>query len=371
MQSIPLVDLKAQYKSMKSEIDAAIQRVVDNTTFILGEEVQSFERMFAEYCQTKYCVGVASGTAALHLSLIAGGVRNGDEVITSPFTFIATAEAITHCGARPVFIDIESKTMNINHQNIEKLITRRTKAIIPVHLFGQPCNMNEINEIADKYGLVVIEDAAQAHGAEYKGKRVGSLGDIACFSFYPGKNLGAYGDGGAVVTNHDHFAQTIAKLRNHGREEKYKHEIVGFGERLDTLQASILETKLLHLDAWTESRRRIARKYNKMLSHTPLDLPTELPGNCHVYHLYVVRTAQRDDLVTYLEERGIGVGIHYPIPLHVQPAYHYLKYRQQEFPQAVKAAAEVVSLPMFPELKDEAISFVVEQISKFFKINDY
>ncbi len=351
--AIPLVDLKAQYRSIQDEIDAAIRRVVESTAFILGPEVSAFEEAFASYCEANYAVGVDSGTAALFLALKACGIGPGDEVITTPFTFMATAESISQAGARPVFVDIDPATYNLNPERIEAAITPRTRAIIPVHLYGQPAEMDEIRAIARAHRLWVIEDAAQAHGARYKGRRVGSLGDIACFSFYPSKNLGAYGDAGAVVTNDADLAARVRSLRDHGRSSKYLHGELGWGLRLDALQAAILKAKLPHLDAWNAARRERARRYAELLADTAVVIPTALPHVEHVYHCYVVRTPRRDEVVKALQARGIGVGIHYPIPLHLQPAYKDLGYASGAFPISEQCSQEVLSLPMYPELTEQ------------------
>jgi dTDP-4-amino-4,6-dideoxygalactose transaminase len=364
MAKIPLVDLKAQYLSIKSEIDAAIDRVIDKTAFILGEEVESFEKEFAAFCKAEYCVGVASGTAALHLALLACGVRPGDEVITTPFTFIATAEAISHCGARPVFVDIDPRNCLLDPTQVEAAITRATKAIVPVHLYGQPVEMDPILDIARKYGLRVVEDAAQAHGAEYRGKRTGTLGDVACFSFFPGKNLGAYGDGGAVVTNDPDIARKVRRLRDHGRESKYEHLEIGFGERLDALQAAILRAKLAHLEDWTEARRKHAARYDALLRPMGIETVQVSPHVRHVYHLYVIRSPRRDALLEHLKSRGIGAGVHYPIPLHLQPAYS-AEYKHVRLPQAERAAQEVLSLPIYPELTEEQLEYVAGAVAEF------
>ncbi len=363
--TIPLVDLKAQYQAIKPEIDAAMQRVVANTQFILGKEVAEFEKNFAAYCRVRHCVGTDSGTAALHLALILGGIKPGDEVITTTHTFVATAEVISLIGARPVFVDIDPRTYNIDPNAIERAITPRTRAIIPVHLYGQPAEMEPILDIARKHNLRVIEDAAQAHGAEYRGRRAGSMGDIACFSFYPGKNLGAYGDAGALVTNDDDLAARARMLRDHGRKEKYAHQIVGYGYRLDALQAAILGAKLPHLDAWNARRREIADYYTELFSNTDLVLPYVPTHIQPVYHLYVVRARNRDALQKHLKARGIETGIHYPIPLHLQPVYKNLGYKPGDFPHTKKTANEVLSLPMYPELTEAQINQVVEAVKEF------
>ncbi len=372
---IPLIDLKDQYLSIKLEIDQAIQEVLDSTSFILGEMVERFEQEFAEYCQAKYAVGVGNGTDALHLSLRACGVVKGDEVITVPNTFIATVEAITIAGARPAFVDIDPKTYNMDPGRLEEYIKLRLqdaggknklKAIIPVHLYGQPADMDSISEIAKRYGLKVIEDAAQAHGAEYKGRKVGGLGDVSCFSFYPGKNLGAYGDGGAVVTNDEEIATKVRMLRNHGRFKKYEHQFEGFNSRLDAIQAAILRVKLKYLDDWNRSRRKNAEFYNRSLKDVDgVVEPKVLEGMLPVYHLYVVQIERRDDLQTKLQEVGISTGIHYPIPLHLQPAYSYLGKGKGDFPVAEDTAKGILSLPMFPELTKQQQEYIVEKMKKF------
>jgi len=365
---VPLVDLKAQYLSIKDEIDEAIGRVFSNCDFVLGEEVRRFENEFAAFCGAQHAVGVASGTAALHLALRACEVGPGDEVITTAFTFIATAEAISHCGARPVFVDIDQRTCNIDPSRIEAVITEKTKAIIPVHLYGQPAAMDSILAIAREYSLRVIEDAAQAHGAEYKSRKVGTLGDTACFSFYPSKNLGAYGDAGAVVTNDQRIADTVRLLRNHGRSEKNTHLVEGFGERLDALQAAVLRVKLAHLSEWIRNRLRIAHLYNELLSDfVDITTPYQAPEGSHAYHLYVIRTQKREQLREWLAERAISTGIHYPTPLHLQPAYKWIGHREGDFPVAELVARQVLSLPIYPEIASRQIEKVTDAIADFVK----
>ncbi|HIQ06556.1 MAG TPA: DegT/DnrJ/EryC1/StrS family aminotransferase, partial [Anaerolineae bacterium] len=344
------------------EIDAAIQRVLDHTGFIMGKEVADFEKAFANYCQTEYAVGVASGTAALHLALLACGVGPGDEVITTPFTFFATGEAISQTGAKPVFVDIDPVTYNIDPSRIEAAITPRTKAIIPVHLYGQPADMDPILEIAQEHGVKVIEDAAQAHGAEYHGRRAGSIGDLACFSFYPSKNLGCYGDGGAVVGSDVALIEQVRLLRDHGRTSKYEHAELGWGYRLDAMQAAILGAKLPHLDAWNDARRAAAYRYNELLAGMDVVTPRELNGVCAVYHCYVIRTPHRDEVVVRLRSQGIGAGIHYPIPLHLQPAYEHLGHQLGDFPVSEACSQEVLTLPLFPEITEEQQARVVDAI---------
>lgn len=371
MSKIPLVDLHAQYETIKPEIDAAIQRTIDRTAFILGPEAKQFEEHFAEFCEVKHAIGLDSGTAALHLSLIALGVGAGDEVITTTHTFVATAEPVSLQGARPVFVDIDPRTYNMNPAQVEAAITPRTKAIIPVHLYGQPADLDPILDIARRHNIPVIEDAAQAHGATYHGKKVGSLGTLACFSFYPGKNLGAYGDAGALVTNDDALAKKIRMLRDHGRTSKYEHELTGYGYRLDGIQGAILDAKLKHLPAWNEQRRAHADYYTELLANVDdsIVLPYEPPHIKGVYHLYVIRTRQRDELLQYLKTREIEAGIHYPVPLHLQPVYKNLGYAKGDFPETERAADEILSLPLYPELTHAQIERVVETMREFYGNN--
>lgn len=361
---IPLVDLHAQYLSIKDEIDAAIQRVIKISEFIGGEEVNKFEEEFASFCEAQACVGVGNGTDALYLTMRAMGIGPRDEVITAAHTFIATAEAVTMTGATPVFVDIKENTMLMDPNLIEPAITPRTKAIIAVHLYGQPCNMDRIKEIARKHGLKVIEDAAQAHGARWNGKRVGSLGDAACFSFYPGKNLGAYGDGGAVVSQNRELVQKIRMLANHGRKEKYIHEMCGVNSRLDGLQAAILRVKLKHLDEWNEKRRRNAEKYLHALTGIGFGLPVVEQIAQPVWHLFVVQTPKRDSIITRLKSCGVETGIHYPVPLHLQPAYQNLFRRSLRLPVSEKAAERLLTLPMYPEMSESSISKIIELIAR-------
>jgi dTDP-4-amino-4,6-dideoxygalactose transaminase len=351
--TIPLVDLKAQYAALRADIDAAIARVIANSSFIMGPEVRAFEEAFAAWCQARYAAGVSSGTAAIELTLRALGVGPGDEVITTPFTFIATAEAISATGATPVFADIDPATYNLDPAAVEAAITPATRALLPVHLYGQPADMAALTAIAQRRGLALIEDAAQAHGAEIDSRRVGSLGHAACFSFYPGKNLGAYGDGGAVTTDDEALAGRLRKLRDHGRVSKYVHDELGYGHRLDALQAAILGAKLPHLDAANAARRRLAARYNKLLANADLILPFVPEGVAPVWHLYVVRTPRRDDVLASLKTQGIEAGIHYPLPLHLQPAYRSLGLGPGSFPVAEAVALQVLSLPLFPEMMDE------------------
>lgn len=364
MLPIPLVDLKAQYSSIQPEIDAAIARVLASASFIGGPEVRAFESAFAAFQGTPRCVGVSSGTAAIALALEALGIGAGDEVITTPHTFIATVEPIVQVGAVPVFVDIDPASFNLDASAIERAITRRTRAIMPVHLYGQMAAMDAIGDVARRHGLRVIEDAAQAHGAEYLGRRAGSWGDIACFSFYPGKNLGAYGDGGAICTHDDALAERIARLRDHGRTSKYSHDIIGYGERLDALQAAILGAKLPYLEAWNAARQRIAAEYRALLADAEgVCLPWEDPRGVHVYHIFCVAVAgDRDRVLAGLKARGVEAGIHYPIPLHLQQALAAYNWRPGDFPVAEQAAGCILSLPIFPEMTHEQTVFVANAL---------
>ena len=361
--NIPLVDLRAQYATIKPEVDAAIQRVLDNTSFILGDEVKTFEASFAAHIGSSGAVGVASGTAAIQLALQACGVGPGDEVITSAHTFIATAEPIVTLGATPVFVDIDPATFNLDPDLVEEAITPRTKVILPVHLYGRPAPMGDLMAIAQRRGLVVIEDAAQAHGACWHAQAVGTIGAMACFSFYPGKNLGAYGDAGAVTSNDPDLLARVRKLRDHGRTSKYEHDEVGYGERIDALQAAILGAKLPHLTAWTDARRRHARRYTELLTRADVTPPAEDPQDEHVFHLYVIRSGRRDALLAALQKAGVGAGIHYPIPLHRQPAFRDLS--PVSLPHTETAATEILSLPLYPELRAEQIDYVADQVRQF------
>lgn len=352
---IPFVDLPAQYRALKPEIDDAVAKVFENAQFILGPAVAAFERDFAAFCHTSEAIGVNSGTSALHLSLLAAGVGPGDEVITVPFTFVATVAAIEYAGAKPVLVDVEPEFLTMDPAQLEAAITPRTKAIIPVHLFGQPADMDPIMAIARNHNLVVIEDACQAHGSEYKGKRCGSIGELGCFSFYPGKNLGAYGEGGAVVTSDPDLARKIRLLRAWGEETRYEHKYRAFNYRMDGVQGAILGVKLRYLEAWTEARRRNAAEYGRRLADTPVTLPRERRDARHVFHLYVVRLQQRDAWRDRLHEAGVQTGVHYPIPVHLQPAYRDLGYAAGAFPVCEQASREVLSLPIYPELTDAQI----------------
>jgi dTDP-4-amino-4,6-dideoxygalactose transaminase len=355
---IPFVDLQAQYRALKPEIDAAVLRVLEQAQFILGPAVASFERDFAAFCGTREAVGVNSGTSALHLALLAAGVGPGDEVITVPYTFVATVAAIEYAGAKPVLVDVEPDYWTMDPAKLEAAITPRTKAIMPVHLYGQPADMDPILEIARRHGIPVIEDAAQAHGAEYKGRRCGSIGLLGCFSFYPGKNLGAYGEGGAVVTDDPALASRIRLLRAWGEEVRYEHTFKAFNYRMDGVQGAVLGVKLRHLDAWTDARRRNAAEYTRQLAGTPAIVPVERAGCRHVYHLYPVRLPQRDAWRAAFTEAGVQTGVHYPMPVHLQPAYRDLGYKAGDFPVSEAVSHEILSLPMFPELTAAQIGTV-------------
>jgi dTDP-4-amino-4,6-dideoxygalactose transaminase len=375
---IPLVDLKTQYESIKEEINVAISEVISKSAFVGGPHLDSFEKAFASFCNVKHCIGVGNGTDALFIALKVLGIGQGDEVLTAANSFIATSEAITLTGARAAFIDINPQTYNMDSNKLEDYLKKRLtpnplhltpqpKAVIPVHLYGQPADMDPILDIARKYHLKVIEDAAQAHAALYKGRRIGSIGDVACFSFYPGKNLGAYGDGGAIVTNDSKVAEKARMFANHGRVEKYDHEIEGLNSRLDGIQAAILSVKLRHLDKWTEERRKNAFLYNRYLKDTKLMTPIEMADVKAVYHLYVVRVKKglRGKLQEHLKSHGVSTGIHYPIALPNLKAYVYLNHNGDDFPEATKASQEILSLPMFPELTEEQIQYIAGAIRGF------
>ena len=362
---VPFLDLKAQYESIREEIQVGLKEVLESAAFAGGPFVARFEEEFAAFCDSRHALGVGSGTDALWLALLALGVGAGDEVITVPNTFIATAEVISFCGARPVFVDIEERTYNMNPALLESAITPITKAIIPVHLFGQTADMDPIMDIARRRGLYVIEDACQAHGAEYKGKKAGSIGDAGCFSFYPGKNLGAYGEAGAIVTDNDALAEKVKMLRDHGQPKKYYHDLVGWNARMDGIQGAVLSVKLKYLSAWNEARRRNAQFYNDLLAGVAgVIVPREADHCKHVYHIFAIRVPNRDLLIERLAQRDIHCGIHYPVPLHLQKAYEFLGLKKGSLPIAEKCASEFVSLPMFPELTEAQIQHVVSEIMK-------
>jgi dTDP-4-amino-4,6-dideoxygalactose transaminase len=364
MNKIPFVDLKAQYSEIKEEVNIAINNILDNTSFIMGKPVEEFENAFAAYCNAKNCIGVSSGTSALYIALKAIGIKEGDEVIVPSHTFIATAEAALELNAKVIFAEVDKETFTIDPNSIKEKITNNTKAIIPVHLYGQPCNMDPIIEIAKEHNLTIIEDCAQSHGAEYKGKKV-PISTVGCFSFYPGKNLGAYGDAGAIVTNDEEIAEKARMLINHGRKkgDKYIHTILGTNHRIDALQAAILNVKLKHIDSWNEKRRNNAKIYNNLLKDT-LPIPKEEEYAKHVYHLYVIKAKNRDKLRDFLKEKGISSGIHYPIPLHLQPA---LKDTENNLNITEDICKNIVSLPMFPELTEEQINYIAETIKEGIK----
>jgi dTDP-4-amino-4,6-dideoxygalactose transaminase len=362
---IPFVDLKAQYQSIKEEVNGAIQGVLDSCQFTLGSEVVAFEKEFAEYSGSVHGMGVNTGTSALHLALLAAGVGKGDEVITVPFTFVATVSAVDYTGAKAVFVDIDPVTFTMDPAQVEAAITPRTKAIIPVHLYGQCADMDPILAIAKKHGLVVIEDAAQAHGAEYKGRRAGSMGDMGCFSFYPGKNLGAAGEGGMVTTANPEFARTIRMLRDWGAEKKYHHVLKGYNFRLEGIQGAVLRVKLRHLEKWTEARRAAAKRYDHLLFGSGVGLPAQMDYARHVYHIYAVRTTDRAAMQEALNAQGVQTGIHYPFPVHLLPAFADLGYTAGQFPHSERAANEVLSLPMFPELTADQSAAVSAAVHAF------
>jgi dTDP-4-amino-4,6-dideoxygalactose transaminase len=360
---VPFVDLKAQYQTISTEVDEAMRRVVSEADFILGKDVELFEQEFAAYCETKYAVGVDTGISALTLSLRAHGVGAGDEVITVAHTFIATVSAISFTGARPVFVDVNPRTYNMDSTQLEAAITPRTKAILPVHLYGQPADMDEILAVARRHGLIVIEDACQSHGARYKGYRVGGLGDAGCFSFYPGKNLGAYGDGGMVVTNDAAIAERVRMLRNYGQSQKYHHVFLAYNCRLDTMQAAVLRVKLRRLDEWNAARQSAARAYSELLKDVEnIALPSVADDSSHVYHLYVIQHPRRDTLLAQLHEQGVSAGLHYPIPVHLQPCYEQLGIPRGSLPVTEALASRVISLPIFPEISAEQVQHVCRQI---------
>ena len=366
--NIPLVDLKTQYQTIKAGVDKAVLKILSQGNYILGEEVETFEKEFARYCGTKYCVGVASGSDALLLALRALSIGPGDEVIAPANTFISTVLPIVYLGARPVLVDIDPETYQIDPQKLEKTVTKKTKVVLPVHLYGFPAPMIEILKVAKRYNLLVLEDTCQAHGATLNNKKCGSFGDIAAFSFYPGKNLGANGDGGAVTTNDKDLATILRQMRNIGQIEKYKHDIIGYNSRLDTIHAAVLSLKLKKLDAWNNKRRKAALWYKSFLSKTPVVLPIEPTstrnGN---FHLFVIRTPKRDSLLEFLKNRGVGVGIHYPIPIHLQKSLSSLGYKKGDFPITEKYANEMLSLPIYPEITREQVRFVCKQIKEFIK----
>ncbi|HII15270.1 MAG TPA: DegT/DnrJ/EryC1/StrS family aminotransferase [Nanoarchaeota archaeon] len=356
--NIQLVDLKRRYLSLKTEIDSGIKRIIDNTSFIKGEDVALFENEFAAYCGKKYGIGCANGTVALHLALLALGIGKGDEVITVPNTFIATSESVSYVGGKVKFVDIDEKAMLMDLDKLEKAITPRTKAVIPVHLYGQMVDMKHLMEIAEKHNLKIIEDCAQCHGAEQNGRKA-PYHDIGTFSMFPAKIMGAFGDAGVIVADTKGYAEKMKMLTDHGRLDKYNSAFEGYNYRLDTLQAAILRPQLKKLDEWVARRRHLAKLYNGLLNGI-VETPFELSGNKHAYYMYVIKTKKRDELMKKLKEFGISTGVHYPIPLHLQPAYAYLKLKEGSFPVAEKCAKEIVSLPLFPEMSEEEVKYVAE-----------
>lgn len=368
--NVPMLDLKEQYQTLKPEIDSAVQEVMASSRFILGQNVKILEQAIAEFSHVSQGVGVANGSDALHLALLACGVEAGDEVIVPDFTFFATAGAVSRIGAKPVFVDIDPVTFNMDPDQVEKAVTARTKAIIPVHLYGQAADMDPINQLAEQHHLSVVEDAAQAIGAQYKNRKVGELGTAACYSFFPTKNLGAYGDAGMVVTNDEDIAEKVRVLRVHGSKPKYHHHVLGYNSRLDEMQAAILNVKFPHLDEWNQLRREKAATYTALikdkLSHDVVP-PVEKEDRYHIYHQYTIRVPKRDELQAYLKEHGVASMIYYPKPLHLQPVFKELGHREGDFPETEKACREALSLPMFPELKPEKQEYVVNTIKNFFQ----
>lgn len=367
---VPFVDLKSQYHDIKDEVIPEIHNVLDSCSFILGPVVKNFEENFAAMHQTKYCLATSSGTDSLHLALMALGVGHGDEVIVPVNTFFATAEAVSLTGAKPVFVDCDANYYNIDPLKIERSITGRTKGIIPVHLYGQVADMDPIIEIANKYDLWIIEDAAQAHCAEYKNRRAGSIGLIGCFSYYPGKNLGAYGEAGGVTTNNEKLYEIMQKIRDHGSSKKYYHELIGHNYRMEGIQGAVLSVKLRYIEKWSDQRRANAALYTELLSDVPqIITPKELESGRHVYHLYVIQVPDRENLQTFLNDNGVSTGLHYPIPLHLQPAYTSLGYKRGDFETAELQMDKILSLPMYPELRSSQIQYVVEKIKEFYSGN--
>jgi dTDP-4-amino-4,6-dideoxygalactose transaminase len=369
VESVPYLDLPAQMRGIRKEIDAAVGRTLDNCSFCLGPDVVQFEKDFARFCEAEHCVAFNSGTSALHVAMLLLNIGQGDEVISTPCTFVATSWAISYANAKPVYVDVDDATFNLNPDLVEKAITPRTKAIMPVHLYGHPANLEPLLKIARKHNLPLVEDAAQAHGAKYKGKVVGTFGAISCFSFYPGKNLGAYGEGGGLVTNNAAFAARARALREHGSTQRYFHDEVGYNYRMEGIQGAVLGVKLKHLAAWTRERRRVAHRYHKLLADTPLQLPLEADYAESAYHLYVVRHPRRDELKKFLEANKVGCALHYPLPLHLQKCYANLGYKEGDFPVTERAARECLSLPIYPEMKDAQIDRVSEVVHDFFKKN--
>ncbi len=366
METVPYLDLKAQMRPIRAELDAAIARTLDNCSFCLGPDVAQFEKDFARLIGSKHCIAMNSGTSALHIAMLLLNIKPGDEIITTPFTFVATSWAISYVGAKPVYVDIDDATMNLDPKLVEKAITPRTKAIMPVHLYGHPADLDPLLEIAKKHNLPLVEDTAQAHCAKYKGRTVGTLGTMSCYSFYPGKNLGAAGEGGALLVNDDAMAARARALREHGSTVRYYHDEVGFNYRMEGIQGAVLGVKVKHILAWTAARRRVAHRYHELLAGTPLQLPREASWAESAYHLYVVRHPKRDELKKHLDENGVGCALHYPLPLHLQKCYASLGYKAGDFPVSEKSANQCLSLPIYPEMTDAQIQRVAEVIKGFF-----
>src|SRR5262245_45614691 len=360
---VPLLDLHAQFGKVGDEVWRELREVAESTCYMLGPKVAAFERDFAKHHGAKHCVGVNSGTSALHLALICAGVKPGDEVITVPMTFIATSWAISYAGATPVYVDVDPVTYTMDPEQVERAITPRTRALLPVHLYGQPADLRALQDISNRHGIPLIEDAAQAHGARYRGQPAGSFGLCGCFSFYPGKNLGAYGESGAVVTNDDQIAARLRSLRDHAQQQRYHHDEIGFNYRMDAFQGAVLSVKLRYLEAWTEARRRLAERYRQLLEELPLTLPVQADGRRHVWHLFVTLTPHRDALKKMLDARGVQTGLHYPIPVHLQKAYRHLGHRLGDFPVSERIGRECLTLPMFPEMTDAQQDAVCEALA--------
>lgn len=366
MEAVPYLDLKAQMRPIRAELDAAIARTLDNCSFCLGPDVAQFEKDFASLIGTKHCIAMNSGTSALHIAMLLLGIKPGDEVITTPFTFVATSWAISYVGAKPVYVDIDDATFNLDPKLVERAITPRTKAIMPVHLYGHPVDLDPLLEIAKKHNLPLVEDTAQAHCAKYKSRTVGTMGAMSCYSFYPGKNLGAAGEGGALLVNDDAMAARARALREHGSTVRYYHDEVGFNYRMEGIQGAVLGVKVKHILNWTAGRQRVAHRYHELLAGTPLQLPREASWAESAYHLYVVRHPKRDELKKHLEANSVGCALHYPLPLHLQKCYANLGYKPGDFPVSEKAARECLSLPIYPEMTDAQIQRVAEVVKGFF-----
>ena len=367
MRPVPYLDLAAQLRPIRAEIDAALAHALDHNTFCLGPDVARFEQDFAKYCNASHCVAMNSGTSALHIALRLLDIGPGDEVITTPYTFVATSWAISYCGAKPIYVDIDDNTFNLDPALVERAITPRTKAILPVHLYGHPCDLDALLAICRKHKLPLVEDAAQAHGAKYKDRTVGTFGETSCFSFYPAKNLGACGEGGALITNNETHAARARSLREHGSTKRYHHDEVGYNYRMEGIQGAVLGVKLKHLPTWQAGRRRVAQRYAELLGDTPLHLPTAAVHAESAWHLYTVRHPRRDELKVHLDQNGIGNAVHYPLPLHLQKCYAHLGHQPGDFPIAEQAAKECLSLPMFAELTDEQLQSVAQTVKQFFR----